>query len=86
MKIDKLKTLMLNDEGFAFDPRTGNTFNINATGLEVMNGLKAGASVDELIQLLADKFDVDEQIAGRDLDGFLNELQRQRLIDMEEAS
>ncbi len=86
MTSNKLKSLMINDEGFAFDPRTGNTYNINATGLLVVNCIKAGASFDQILEQLAGQFDVDEQTADRDLEAFLNELGRHKLVDAEVAS
>lgn len=86
MKTDKLKSLMINDEGFAFDPRSGNTFSINATGLLVVNCFKAGASDAQVIQELTAQFDVDEQTADRDLEAFRNELERHRLVETEVAS
>lgn len=86
MNVDKLRNLMINDEGFAFDPRSGNTFNINATGLLVINSLKAGASGGQIIEQLIESFDVDERTADRDLEVFCNSLERLRLVHGEVAS
>jgi len=86
MMTNKLKSLMINDEGFAFDPRTGNTYTMNATGLLIVNSLKTGASSGQIVKRLAEQFEVDEQTADRDLEAFLTALQRQRLIDQEVAS
>lgn len=86
MTTDKLKSLMINDEGFAFDPRSGNTFNINATGLLVVNCIKAGASHGQIIEQLVGQFEVDEQTADRDLEAFLNNLGRHKLVELEVAS
>jgi hypothetical protein len=85
MMATHLKELMINDEGFAFDPRSGHTYNINATGLLVVNALKAGASHDEIIEQIVEFHEVDKQTADRDLEVFLRELQRQRLVDAEDA-
>lgn len=86
MKADQLKNLMINDEGFAFDPRSGNTYSINPTGLFVINAIKAGASGDQIVEQLAERFEVDAQTADRDLEAFLNALARFRLAEREVAS
>ncbi len=40
---------MLNDRGFIFDPNTGESYQVNATGLACVRGLQRGATVDELV-------------------------------------
>jgi PqqD family protein of HPr-rel-A system len=86
MNVAKLKELMINDEGFAFDPRTGNTYTMNPTGLLIVNAVKAGANVDQVLDSVAARYEVDRQTADRDLEVFFNELQRNKLIEMEVAS
>ena len=86
MNATKLKELMINDEGFAFDPRTGNTYSINPPGLLIVNAVKAGADLETVLDSVAARYDVDRQTADRDLEVFFNELQRNKLIEMEVAS
>lgn len=85
MNVTKLKELMINDEGFAFDPRTGNTYSINPTGLLIVNAVKAGANVEQVLDSVAERYEVDRQTADRDLEVFINELQRNKLIEPEGA-
>lgn len=86
MNIKKLKGLMINDEGFAFDPVTGNTYSINSSGLLIVNAVKAGASIDQVLDSVMSMFDVDRQTADRDLEVFINELHRNQLVELEIAS
>lgn len=86
MNADKLRSLMINDEGFAFDPRSGNTYSINATGLLVINCIKAGATSEQIKEQLSGQFEVDEKTTDRDLEAFYNELERLRLTEAEVAS
>jgi len=86
MNNTKLKSLMINEEGFAFDPRTGNTYNISGVGLLVVNALKAGTQTAQVVDAIVERYDVDRRTADRDLEGFLNELERNRLIETEVAS
>ena len=37
---DKLRDLLLNDSGFAFDPSTGFTYHISSSGMEVLRWIK----------------------------------------------
>lgn len=86
MTLQKLKSLMTNDEGFAFDPRSGHTYNMNAAGLLALSHLKNGASMRETVAAIMERFEVDEQTADRDLEAFCNDLQRLRLVDAGELS
>src|SRR5262249_31716423 len=47
---ERLKELMTNDSGFAFDPRTGYTYMISSTGLDMIRWLKEGLSFDAVLQ------------------------------------
>ena len=86
MNIDRLNNLKVNNEGFAFDTRTGDTYSINATGLLVMKGLKAGATTRQIIGQLEARFNVDLQTVYRDLERFFSQLERNNLIKTEAAA
>jgi hypothetical protein len=85
MNIGKLNGLMVNGEGFAFDPRSGHTYTLNDTGLFALNCLKAGASLEQVCEQMAAQFAVDRHTAERDLEVFLNVLQRNQLVELEVA-
>lgn len=59
MKIDtsRLRDLALSDTGFVFDPYSGHTFTVNASGLTILRALKQGASVDEAVARVQDEFE-----------------------------
>jgi len=82
MERSKLNELIINDEGFAFDPATGDTYNINPAGLLIMNAIKAGARPDQILDSVVAHYNVDRQTADRDVEVFLNELQRNKLIEL----
>ncbi len=79
----KLKNLLLNDNGFGFDPATGFTYTISPSGLEVVQWLKAGATETEVAAKLTDGYDIDRHNAVRDLAAFLETLGKYGLIQME---
>ena len=78
--MQRLRSLALNPDGFAFDPTTGESFTMNATGLTILEGLRGGASPTELVGRLIEDFEVSEQDATRDVDAFLDHLRALRLV------
>ncbi len=78
--MQRLRSLALNPDGFAFDPTTGESFTLNATGLAILEGLREGASPIELVGRLTEDFEVSERDASRDVDDFLDHLRALRLV------
>ncbi len=80
----KLRDLLMNENGFAFDPSTGYTYNVNPVGVEVIGWLKEGCDEAELTRRLTAEYDVDAPTAQRDLEAFLGALQRNGLLPQRE--
>ena len=77
----RLHTLAVSDSGFAFDPTSGHTYNLNATALAVLHGLKAGKTPEQVAAQLADTFDVEpEADVARDVAEFVVRLREQGLV------
>ena len=83
--MDKLKRLALNEEGFIFDPETGNSFVTNETGLFILKKLKEGLSEEEIVKALMEEYEVDEDTARRDLYDFLEQLRILGIYEREAA-
>ncbi len=79
----KLERLAINDEGFIFDPETGNSYTVNKTGLFIIKLLKEGKSEEEIVKALSEKFDVSEEDARRDLVDFIEQLRLYGLLEGE---
>ena len=77
----KLERLAINDEGFIFDPETGNSFTVNRTGLFVIKLLKEGKNEEEIVKALTEEFETDEDEAKRDLVDFLEQLRLYGLVE-----
>lgn len=75
-----LRSLALNPDGFAFDPTTGESYTLNATGLAVLEGLREGLAPDEVVTRLVERFEVSAEEASRDVDDFLDHLRTFRLV------
>jgi hypothetical protein len=72
--MDKLKQLAINEEGFIFDPTTGNSYVVNQTGLFILKKIREGLNEEEIIEALTEEFEVDEDTARRDFYDFLGQL------------
>jgi len=75
-----LKRLAISAEGFIFDPVTGSSFTTNETGLFIINALKEEKKEEEVVQMLAENFEVSKEEASRDLVDFIEQLRYYGLI------
>lgn len=78
--MQRLRSLALNPDGFAFDPTTGESFTVNAPGLAILEGLREGLAHRELVARLTERFEVGGDDASRDLDDFMDHLRSFRLL------
>lgn len=72
----RLSALAVSGSGFAFDPRTGQSFTLNATALEVLAGLNAGDSLAATAERLAAEYDLPAEIALASAESFIRQLGR----------
>jgi PqqD family protein of HPr-rel-A system len=68
---NRLQQLATNDEGFCFDPRTGETYQLNETAQVVLTELKKGRTEAEVASLLVSGFGISHQEAETDTQEFL---------------
>jgi PqqD family protein of HPr-rel-A system len=80
----RLGDLALSDTGFAFDPYSGATFTLNATGLSVLQAMKEGLAHDAIVARLKARFDAREADVRRDVDDFTAQLRQHGLVTDEE--
>jgi PqqD family protein of HPr-rel-A system len=81
MDVSRLHDLALSDSGFVFDPTTGHTFTVNATGLAVLRGLKAGDPETKIAAALSEGFEMDGgEDPMRDVADFLTSLRALGLV------
>jgi PqqD family protein of HPr-rel-A system len=79
-KMNRIQQLAINEEGFVFDPITGESFTVNQTGLLILKGLKEGKSQEEIIKDIVENFEVSEEEAERDIVDFIEKLRSYNLI------
>lgn len=75
MSIDaRLKELAISENGFVFDPHSGGTFTLNATGQLIMKGLRDALTAEELVELLRANFADVTRNVSEDVQDFLRTL------------
>ena len=79
MKIKK--DIAVSDSGFIFNPATGESFNVNATGAAIINHLKKGTAPEALSSEVAREFGVSEIAVDRDIQDFMNMLMHYQLME-----
>lgn len=68
------KNIAISDEGFLFNPSTGDSFSTNPIGAELINLLKKNVPTEEIVDIICQKYDVDRLLFERDLEDFTIQL------------
>ena len=69
------KRLAVSESGFVFDPVSGQSFTVNATGLEVLRLTQHQDDVEQIAAQLTDEFDASNAEIKRDVQDFMHRLQ-----------
>ncbi len=72
--------LALNDQGFVFDPTTGDSYVVNSVGLAILELLREGRSDDDVVAHIGERFGVVPNEAERGVCDFLARLRGFRLV------
>lgn len=78
--MQKLSRLAINDEGFVFNPNTGDSYQVSETGLFIIGALRKGQPEEAVALALTEKYDVTLQDAQRDVADFLGNLKHFGLL------
>jgi hypothetical protein len=73
--------IALSDNGFVFNPSTGDSFTLNNTGKEILILIKEGKNIHQICGLLSEKYDIDRITLDRYLDDFVNDLTVNNLME-----
>ena len=75
------KNIATSEEGFIFNPGTGDSFSTNGIGSDILELMKENKSTKEIIKTICIKYDVDEKQFEKDLDDFEMQLKDYAIID-----
>ncbi|HHU46339.1 MAG TPA: PqqD family protein [Bacteroidales bacterium] len=77
------KNIAISENGFIFNPLTGDSFSVNETGVFILQKLKEEESEATILQNLMDEYELDAHTAEKDLNDFLSMLQNYQLTTNE---
>lgn len=75
------KNIATSDEGFIFNPSTGDSFSTNPIGAEIIALLKKDKSFQVIIETICLKYDVDQIQFEKDLDDFTAQLKDYTILE-----
>ena len=75
------ENIALSENGFVFNPSTGDSFTMNNTGKEVIMLIKEGKNISQITELMMEKYDVDHIMLERYLSDFMNDLSINNLLE-----
>ncbi|MDP1915011.1 MAG: PqqD family protein [Myxococcales bacterium] len=85
MDSNRLRELAVSDTGFVFDPYSGFTFSVNPTGRFILEQLKTGLGVDEVVTRLREGFETQpSDDPARDVNEFILMLRENGLLPRDE--
>lgn len=79
MKINE--NIAINETGLLFNPINGESFSVNPLGTEIIKFLKGGKDFHEIMEIITQKYNVDENTFEKDYNDFLNTLKQNNLIE-----
>jgi hypothetical protein len=81
LRAEGLEWREIEGEIVALDRRSSTYLSVNRTGAALWARLREGSTRDELVAELKSAFGVDDEVAGRDLDAFLEALRERDLLE-----
>lgn len=79
MKVNR--NLAISENGFVFNPSTGDSFSVNELGALIINEIKAGKSKSAIIETISLEFDVEKSTIEKDFNEYLNVLSNHQLVE-----
>lgn len=81
--MDIRKNIAVSENGFIFNPLTGDSFSVNHTGVFILRKMKEGDSNEDIMKALQEEYELDTYTAEKDLYDFLSLLKSYQLTENE---
>ena len=81
--MDIRKNIAVSENGFIFNPLTGDSFSVNQTGVFILRKMKEGDSNEDIMKALQAEYELDTYTAEKDLYDFLSLLKSYQLTENE---
>lgn len=73
--------LAVSENGFVFDPRTGESFAVNEVGVEIINQLKVTSDIQEIVKHLESVYEIDALTLEKSIADFMRMMEEFKLVD-----
>ncbi|MEN8120494.1 MAG: PqqD family protein [Bacteroidota bacterium] len=73
--------IAISDNGFLFDPNTGDSYNLNNIGQEILQLLKSNLTEKEIAKAITEKYDIEESTFEQNLFDFIGMLNHYDLFE-----
>ncbi len=73
------KNVAVSDNGFLFNPLTGDSYSVNQIGQEIIRYLKEGQSEDDIMKIITDEYMIDSNTVEKDFLDFKRMLEAYKL-------
>ena len=80
MKVNR--NLAISENGFVFNPTTGDSFSVNELGAMIINEIKAGKSRNEILEFVSNDYNADKSTIEKDFNEFLQILSNHQLVEI----
>ncbi|RKZ78496.1 MAG: PqqD family protein [Candidatus Parabeggiatoa sp. nov. 1] len=77
---NRVSRLAVNEEGFVFDPQTGESFTVNETGKVILKALSETDDKEKIAEKLTETFDVSHPEAQADVRDFFDHMRAYQLL------
>jgi hypothetical protein len=75
------KNIAISDEGFLFNPTTGDSFSTNSIGADIVLLMKKDVLLSEVVDTICAKYDVDKTLFERDLEEYMLQLKDYSILE-----
>lgn len=69
-----LKFIDMTENGFVFDPCTGESYTLNSCGQLVLKRLQTGETSQQIVEFFIHQFGIDKNTAERDIADFFQQI------------
>ena len=76
------KNIATSEEGFIFNPATGDSFSTNPIGTDILALLKEEITLAGIIETICEKYNVEPIQLERDVDDFVSQLKDFYILDV----
>ncbi|MEI7595402.1 MAG: PqqD family protein [Bacteroidota bacterium] len=75
------KNIALSDTGFVFNPTSGESFNVNPLGVEIITLMKEDKDFQEIKNTVLEKYEIDDITFEKDYTDFMSLLSQYDLLE-----